>query len=299
MAARALTAAITSVAVAVLVVLAYAGAQSATAGYFGLMRSSGWALYSRTAQFADCTRFTPPEGTRRLCERTPPEQRPGPDFYGWQPGSPARRAFGGAPEGGPELSAFARAAILNQPLDYVRTVANDTMRYFAPTWNAERPFGGVGYELMDLDRRAEGTEQAVDRELDGYYDPDRLRIRAGVQALTDLQQVLRVHPILLLQFVLVALAGLIGGRGRGRAAIVLLLGTAGALLVIPPATAIYSARYAVPVDGLLAAAGALGAWALLGRRQGTAAEEPPPPVGATAASAKEPVTATTAGGRTA
>ena len=70
---------------------------------------------------------------------------------------------------------------------------------------------------MDLDRRASGTEQAIDRDLDRYYAPDRLRVRGSVHALTDVQQVLRVHPILLLQFVLLAVAGLVGGtRSRAR-----------------------------------------------------------------------------------
>ena len=259
------TGAVAGVAAAGLVVLVYAGTQYAMADHFGLNRSGGWALYSRTAQFADCSKFTPPAGTRMLCEATPPAQRPGPDFYGWDPASPARRAFGGQPRGGEELTAFARAAILHQPLDYVSTVFNDTIRYFAPDWEIERPFAGTGYGLMDIDRRADIAEPLVSRKVNGWYAEEELRIRGGVDALNNLQHLLRVHPILLLQFLIAAVGGLIVARGRLRAAIALFAGASVCLLAIPPATAIYSARYAIPVDGLLAAAGALGGWALLTR----------------------------------
>jgi hypothetical protein len=266
------TGAATGVVAGVLVVLIYAGAQYAYSDYFGLARSGGWALYSRTAQFADCDRFTPPAGTRVLCESTPPAQRPGPDFYGWEQGSPARKAFGTQPSHDAQLQAFATAAILHQPLDYLRTVANDTVRYFVPGWDAGRPFAGVDYTVMDLDRRAPGIEQALERDLGGYYAPDHLRIRGGVFALTDLQQLLRVQPLLLLQFVLLAVAGLVATRDRRRAAIAFLLGISLLLIVIPPATAIYGARYAIPIDGLLAAAAMLGLCALLDRRRARTAQ---------------------------
>ena len=37
-------------------------------------------------------------------------------------------------------------------------------------------------------------------------------------------------------------------------------------LVVPVLTAVYDARYAFPVEGLMAAAGSLGAWGLVRRR---------------------------------
>ena len=259
-------------ATAVAVVLVYATTQWAMAGYFGLAKSSGWALYSRTAQFADCSEFTPPPGTRRLCEATPEQRRPGPDFYAWEPESPARRAFGDQRRGGEELSAFARAAVLNQPVDYLETVANDFIRYFAPGWNDDRAYAGVGLELTAVDRRAPGTEQASVESINALYEPVDVRVRGGVAALSDLQQLLRVQPLLLLQFVLLAGAGLWWARGPRRAAVAMLLGTSLLLMAVPPATAIYSARYALPVSGLLAAAAALGLLTIVERVR----SRPPP-----------------------
>src|SRR5581483_5405388 len=66
-----------------LVLVGYAAAQGEATGTFGLSRFSGWPLYARVAPIADCRRFTPPKGTAALCERTPTDQRFGPDFYLW------------------------------------------------------------------------------------------------------------------------------------------------------------------------------------------------------------------------
>ncbi len=56
-------------------------------------RPSGWGFYSRSAPFADCTKFDPPEGTEALCEEKPRTSGFGPDFYGWEPDSPAPAAL--------------------------------------------------------------------------------------------------------------------------------------------------------------------------------------------------------------
>jgi hypothetical protein len=255
-------------AAATVVVLVYCAANAHYTGYFGLSHAGGWALYSRVAPFADCNQFTPPAGTRRLCETTPPLQRPGPDFYGWENGSPARIAFGGPPNGGPELSAFARTAILHQPIAYLRTVASDSLRYVDPAWGVIRPYDGPGYEVIDIDRRAGPAEANNNRLMNLYYAPDTPHIRAGTRTLGDLQGLLRMQPLLILLALVLAGLGLVrGGRGAPRAAIALLLGGALLVMLIPPATAIWTARYAVPAAGWLAAAGALGAWALMARRR--------------------------------
>src|ERR687897_3011352 len=74
---------------AMAVLLLYFALNNSETGHFGLTRASGWALYSRSAPFADCDRFDPPVGTEALCETTDPDTRNGPDFYGWEQGSPA------------------------------------------------------------------------------------------------------------------------------------------------------------------------------------------------------------------
>ena len=71
----ALTAAV--VVAAAVPLLAYSDAQYNGARYFGLTRGGNWNLYARVAPFADCSKFTPPSGTRALCDRTPISKRPG------------------------------------------------------------------------------------------------------------------------------------------------------------------------------------------------------------------------------
>jgi hypothetical protein len=261
--------------VAVAVLLGYFAMHASATGYFGLSEASGWALYSRVAPFADCTRFDPPEGTRALCETTPPSERPGADFYGHEPGSPARRLFGEPPAGDEQLSEFARSALLAQPLSYAADLGRDLIRYFYPAFQPQ-DFSGVGLEVLDVNRRAPGTEESLAAALNSYYADDRYEIDSDTETLADLQDVLRVHPKLLLLCVLLGGAGLVLGRGRLRWGLVLLLGTSLGMMVIAPATAIWSARYAVPVSGPIVAAGAIGAWLVVERVRARVGRDPAP-----------------------
>lgn len=247
-------------AAAVAVLLVYFSLNAAETGEFGLSRAPGWALYARTAPFADCSQFAPPEGTRRLCEGTDADQRPGPDFYGWEPKSPARRLFDWPPAGNEQLAAFATQAIEHQPGSYARAVLTDIARYFVPRVGPDRPFFGPGYEALDVGRRAEGVETAIAFSILAYYPDEHPGTERGVGTLSDVQSWLRVHPSLLLLGVVLALIGLMLARGRNRAGLALLLGMGLLLLIVPSATAIYSARYAVPASGPMVAAGAIGLW---------------------------------------
>lgn len=262
-----------TIAVGVAVMLAYFAIHAAHNGYFGLSEASGWALYSRVAPFADCTRFDPPPGTDALCETTPVDQRSGPDFYGQQPDSPARKLFGAPPAGDDQLGAFARAALRAQPLSYLEDVTRDFIRYFVPTFQPQ-DFSGVGYEVVDVDRRAPGTEEFQVLALNNYYADDRYTIEPGIAKLADVQEVLRVHPKLLLLSVILGFAGLVLARGRLRRGVALLLLAALTIMAIAPATAIWSSRYAIPADGPLAACGAIGAW-LVYRRIAGRGDSPP------------------------
>jgi hypothetical protein len=239
--------------------LAYAGLQAAENGYFGITRASGWAFYSRTAEFADCSEFDPPNGTHKLCESTPPDDRNGPDFYAWEEGSPAVELYGYQPAGNDEVGSFARAAILGQPLDYLRTVARDSLRYYFPSLGA-RPYGGVGYDVIDIDRRAPGVEEEITDGVNNYYDDEQVELTGLAGSLADLQDVLRLQPWLLGLGTVAGLAALLLATGPLRVGLALVLGLSAALLVVPPATAIWSARYAVPITGPLLGAAATGVW---------------------------------------
>lgn len=253
-----LLAAVAAAATAGVVVLGYFALNESETGYFGFSQSSGWGLYSRTAPFAECTRFDPPAGTESLCETTPVDSRPGPDFYGWEAGSPARQLFGEQPNGDEQLSDFAREVITHQPLSYAEDVARDFARYFVTVDGPD--FGGAGYEVVDVDRRALGFEEGIHAGITDYYADEPLSIKGGVTTLGDLQNVLSVRATLLLAALLLAIAGLVLGRGRVRAGVALLLGASLLAMLVPVVTAIYSARYAIPVSGPLVGAGAIGAW---------------------------------------
>lgn len=119
----------------------YALIQGSQTGVTQLTVSWGRLVYARSAQFADCSDFTPPAGTKRLCEHSPTGSRGSvnqyltgaPDSARTSPGdrsiSPAWRVFGPPPAGNSELAAFGRTAILHQPFDYVGAVARD-FHYF-------------------------------------------------------------------------------------------------------------------------------------------------------------------------
>ena len=67
--------------------------------------------------------------------------------------------------------------------------------------------------------------------------------------------------------------------GALRWGVVLLLGSSLGLMVVAPATAIWSARYAVPASGPIVAAGAIGAWLLVVRLRSIQRPRPSRPAG--------------------
>lgn len=255
-----------AVATSSLVVIAYMALSSSYTGAFTVSEATGWATYSRTAPFADCSRFEPPAGTERLCETTPTDERPGPDFYGWQPGSPARILYGGPPAGNDQLSAFSVEALLHQPLSYAKVVARDLIRYYHPKFSPQ-DFSGYDYGELSVEIRLPEVEPSLNRSMNGYYADDELHFGDGLEALGTIQEIIRLHPKLLLIATLFAVIGVFLAKGRQRSGLVLLLGTSVLLLVIPPATAIWSSRYAIPAGGPLIAAGLLGLLLIINRRR--------------------------------
>jgi hypothetical protein len=253
-----------AVAVGALLILAYAAWHDSATGYFGLSQASGRAIYARAAEFADCDQFEPPAGTAALCESTPPELRPGPDFYTWEQTSPAFRLFGYLPGGDSELGEFGRAAILGQPLDYLEVVTRDAARFFAPSVNSDRPYSGTGYDYLRIDRRDPPIEYDLQARLSGYYPDEEVVISDSIGTLADAQQILRVHPELMLVAAALGLVGIVLSRGRVRSGLVLTLGAGLVLILITAAVGTYNARYAIPLGGPLVAAGAVGLWVLVG-----------------------------------
>jgi hypothetical protein len=253
------------------VMLAYFALNDSRTGTFGFTQSSGWALYSRVAPFADCDRFDPPSGTELLCERSKPVARFGPDFYGWEAGSPAIKAFTYPPNGNDQLGAFARQVIVHQPIAYVQAAGTDVLRYFLPDYHTYA-FGGPGYDTLDIGRKDPVLEHEVLGWLSAYYRGDFHEIDDGVSVLSEVQDWVRVQPLLMLAAMLLGVAGIVVARGRVRAVLVLVCGMALLLVLIPSATANYNVRYVIPAGGPIVLGGAIGAWAVFGwvstRRRG-------------------------------
>lgn len=253
---RVLRGAATAVAALALVAV-YVVRQHDATGYTGLARTSGWSAYARTAQFADCTQFTPPKGTARLCETTPSRDRPGPTFYHWLPASPAVRLFGYPPAGDAEVGRFGRAAMTHQPWTYVKTVVADELRYFGLHLGVDRPYGGTDASGLTF-----GTGQHFRPAANAAFGPHYADVDAHTapasDALTTYQQVVRVHPPLVALLVVLSLVGLVLCTGTRRAAVALFGGTAIVVMAIPPVVLVWAWRYGVPAQPLLAASAAFG-----------------------------------------
>jgi hypothetical protein len=240
--------------------LGYAFAQQSQTGVFGLTRFSGWPLYGRVAPFADCRSFTPPAGTRGLCQDTPAGTRPGPNFYVWSGQSPAQRLFGRPPADGGKLAAFARAAILAQPGDYLFAVLRDLARWVDPGVTLPGSWGaGPGSVLLNHPR-SPVVEAANLEPVDRYYGPVTVRVDSGiVNALTAWQRIVRIHGWMIGLAALLTLAGMLYAPDRGtRDGLILLLACVLLMLLVSSMTSGYWYRYGIPSAVLVIVAGARG-----------------------------------------
>ena len=262
---------------ALVIILTLVGAQGALTGTWGITRASGWALYPRVAPFADCGEFDPPSGTEFLCETTPSRSssqpgRPGPAYYQFVDG-PGIRRFGNPfqtnARGNEVVRRFAVAAMLGQPVDYLREVGRDAARYLVPTAGYDRPYSFAGSEEVDIARRAPEAEDAIVKTAEAVgFDADPVDADdSSIHLLQDFQHALRIQGVSLVVLLALALIGLIIGIGVVRAAAGLFLGAALVQALVPVATLGWGFRYGVPVIGQVASAAALGIHVML-QRQG-------------------------------
>jgi hypothetical protein len=242
-------------------------AKPISGGYSGMTENGGLSLYSRVAQFADCSKFTPPEGTRRLCVNTPPDERRGPFYWAWNPKSPLRAKFDFDIHNAAEqamLSRFARAAIIHQPLDYALAVGRDFVRFFVPDAGDPRPDSGTGEDEMSFSSTAPSAGALTLRELAGQYEEayngvgDGTASPASRAVFGAYQSLIRVDGRLLLLLVVLCVIGCFAGRPVERAGASLFLLSGMTLLVIPPVLSSYDIRYSIPPINLFAAGAAFG-----------------------------------------
>ena len=240
----------------------YAIGAALDGGNTGWTATSGWNAYGRSAPFADCDRFDEPPGTELLCEDTPADRRPGSLFYLWFEGSPARDLYGNPPIGQETLGKFGRRAILAQPLDYVETVVSELPRFLNPELH-HKPYSGGGYFLMS--RRGKDAEQKVLSQLSRDYDHGAYSPGSSGDTIADWQRKQRAYGVVPGLFVGFALLGFAFARGPALRGLALFALAGGGLVVMPAATLTLLGRYTVPPMPIVAAAGAIGAWALVGR----------------------------------
>jgi Dolichyl-phosphate-mannose-protein mannosyltransferase len=240
------------------------------AGGYGIMRhqatghgsifvdASGWILYGRAAEFADCHQFTPPVGTRPLCDPTPLSQRQGPMFYIYT-GGPAHAAFGEPPSDDKLVEEFARAAIEHQPAAFLKLAAIDLVRYVDPNVGRYRLGDYAGPKGLQFRDTAGPLDPETVQEVRAYYGPVRPPRGMPGRGLNEYQRIFRLNGVVVLILLLIAIVGVFAARGRVRWALLLLLVSSLELVVLPPLT--HSEwRFVLPAQGSIAASAAIASW---------------------------------------
>ncbi len=251
------------VATVVVLLLGFASANAAFGQRFGIAPSPGWYLYGRVAQFADCSRFDPPAGTRALCQTTAPEQRPSAYVYEFGAGSPAIRRFGAFGSHDALVGAWAKRALAAQPGDALQTAWSYLRAYWVPSTLPAR----LRATSDGLDPQLQFTYanpyfvDAIHRDLARFYAPFSVHPwHPGLEILAAFEHVTRFGATMLFVCTVLLALGAIVGTRRARAAL-WLFGVGGLSLIIASvATGTYSGRYTVPMAPpmIVAAAISLG-----------------------------------------
>ncbi len=269
---------------ALIVLGCYAGVARIEHGYAGFTDMSGFDLYGRVATFADCKDFTPPVGTRGLCNDVPPSKRvEGVNYYEYDPSSPYYRAgLAQIPRDASTAGRFARAAIEHQPLQYLKTVAKDFAQYVAPSAivaskQAGVPPDGMSFANTVPQDQGESSGQLASEYSGKYSHVDRSLPSQGIRELLGgYQEIFRLNGLAIVLLTFIAIAGPWVTRAHVRRASVLLLLLTAYLYVVPVAFSDYDVRYGVPPGLMLSAAAGIGAWGAIDRLRGRFGRQPLP-----------------------
>jgi hypothetical protein len=261
---------------AALAIVPFLDAHNVVSGGWDFTSEGNLQLYGRVAPFADCSKFTPPPGTAKLCIHTPVSERPGSQVWEFGTTAPPFRAYGFKPpkDANSQLQAFALAAIEGQPLSYLEYVGRAMVRLVDPSYSASpyKRIGNDGYDYgpeQDLDwyfgvnRNLGGVMQVVN----GYYKPSQLFV-SNVAFFKAYDRATRIEgPVMAVLLVLALLAPVLA-RGLPRRLAILCTATSAVLLVGPILVLDYDWRFVVPALGALTASGAIGAYELWKRAAG-------------------------------
>jgi hypothetical protein len=245
--------------------------------------ATGWSLYSRVAQFADCTKWDVADDLKFLCEDPSTIKHPdiakrrgGAGFYLYQ-GGPAVKRFGSptpteAP-GADVLQRFAIATIIHQPLDYLRTVTSDMLRYFDRASGFDRWYSGANSDEQDLSRRGVGGSEALllTTAKETGWDVPAFSVDDEIGMLEDWQRMMRLNGAGLLVVLLLGIAAAVR-RGAGQRMAALFVGTAIVYAALPAMTQTTAYRHSIPAFCFLVA----GAAILIGRVLEQRRTAPPP-----------------------
>jgi hypothetical protein len=236
----------------------------------------GWNAYAGIAATADCKRFTPPPGTRKLCDKTPLSKRPtSPEYYTWNGGSPA---FKLEPRGFPYSDAlFARFAAAANASSAARTgavapSAGPLDRYTQPLVRYLGPSGALA-SFVSANLEQEAYERDASRKV---FDLAPISYGSPGTGFEDTKQVVRISGGMLLILIALSAIALIRAR-RYRLEMLACWAFVYANWVVAGS---YNPRYAVPLAIVGVLAGCFAVMGLMERRR------PDGPVGSPEAMAR-------------
>jgi hypothetical protein len=256
----------------VVVIVPYLYHHHSQTGSWGFTTSGDLALYGRVAPFADCTKFTPPAGTAKLCIHQPVSRRYGSQAWEFSPTSPAVIAYGGKAHPGEnsQLESFAVAAIEGQPLTYLEYVGRDMLRIIDPSYSSS-PYpriGNAGYgygpqqtvNILFSPSNTASVQPLVSR----YYSSSGV-VAGDVSIITGWEKATRLEGPAMVVILLLAIMSVVLAPGLPRRLAIVSLVTAVVVAAGPVFVLEYSYRYTVPAFGPLTVAAAIGAWQILSR----------------------------------
>ena len=267
-----------SLAVAAATVGTYEVWRNAETGLSGLTTNGNWNIYGRVAPWADCTDFTPPLGTRQLCQYTTPAQRGwhSSEDYIYLPSSPAQRLIGPPYEISKDryamqrLLEFSESAIWGEPSEYLYAVWRDTIRLLdpgAPSFGDDSPQRLIDFLLYGPDGHS-GQNAFVDYWQRQLYPADPAPYRGPIGPLKEWEKLTRITGVWMAVLLILCLGSPWLVPRRARAGAILFGLVALVLIFFPILTKSYDYRFVIPAFGPLFAVGALSAWGLGSRLRG-------------------------------
>jgi hypothetical protein len=246
---RTLAVGVVSLVVSLTSIGVYVEWRHAASGLSGLTSNNAWNLYGRVAPWTDCTKFTPPAGTRRLCPTTPLSKRPRIDYI-YSPESPAQRLLGPPyvvskyPHAMALLTRWSKAAILGQPLGYLHAVWLDAIRLVHPN---HRSYGDLSADqlmaflLYGPDMRS-GANEFVTYWQRLLYPRDPAAHHGNIGALKQWERITRLDGIWMVILLILCVTGPWLAVGRARRGTALFAASALVLLFFPIFTKGYDYR---------------------------------------------------------